>query len=230
MLSVYYLRVSDFIDCPDSLFLSYVGDATRQEVCNYRNQQMVRTKLLGESLIRRLLFVNYGLPPDHYNLVKGEHGKPYLEGNPSPLFFNLSHSGDYIVCAIDDREVGIDIEHKGKMRMAVARRFFHPAEILKLDACEKDQQADLFFRYWSVKESFLKYTGEGLAASLSGFQVCFEEHKIQIIRKNDQLENVYIHECQIDQEYKCFVCSEKAEIPEIYSVYDMRSVVFDLRS
>ena len=77
--------------------------------------------------------------------------------------------------------------------MEVARRFFHPAEIQCLQNLAGDAQDELFFRYWSVKESFLKYTGSGLSSPLSGFEVRFDDHRP-----------------------KCFVCAETTEEPGIF--------------
>ena len=42
----------------------------------------------------------------NYKLRYNEYGKPYLESGG--LFFNLSHSGEYVACAISDKEIGID--------------------------------------------------------------------------------------------------------------------------
>lgn len=214
MLKIYYLRISDFAGFPDDLLLATVGDATRIAVMDYKNERVRRTKLLGETMIRQLLRSVFGLKQENYALVKGEHGKPYLSGNASPVFFNLSHSGDYMVCALSENEVGVDIERDGRERLQVARRFFHPREVEALESLSGLQRKDLFFRYWSAKESFLKYTGNGLASPLSGFEVRFEENEIRIEKENIRVP-VYVRECTIDRDYKCFVCSENPGWPEV---------------
>ena len=40
---------------------------------------------------------------------RNEHGKPYLTDKPE-IYVNWSHSGDYVICAVADREVGIDLQ------------------------------------------------------------------------------------------------------------------------
>lgn len=86
-------------------------------------------------------------------------------------------SGDYIVAAFSHLEVGIDIEQKRKARMEVARRFFPSCRnSVPAKSCG-DAQDELFFRYWSVKESFLKYTGSGLSSPLSASEVRFDDHR-----------------------------------------------------
>lgn len=212
MLKVYYLRISDFAAYSDDYFLPQVSRETACVVSQYKNAKIRRTKLIGEMMSRKLLKTVLGL--QGFQMVKGEHGKPYVKESDVPAFFNLSHSGDYIVCAVSDREVGVDIERKGKVRMEVARRFFHPSEVCLLDKVQEEEREELFFCYWSVKESFLKYTGSGLSSPLSGFEVCFENERICLKKEHSRIP-VYVRECLIDQEYKCFVCSELPEVPEI---------------
>lgn len=93
----------------------------------------------------------------------GEHGKPYLIN--SPWRFNLSHSGDYVLCALSRREVGADIQvYQKKDVKKLAGRFFSEEENRSLKQSE-DENAD-FFRLWTRKEAYGKLTGEGLAGAL----------------------------------------------------------------
>ena len=197
----------------DELF-PLVGEDTVRKVTGYKNPGVRRTKLLGEGMIRRLLFRLWGLHKEDYLIRIGEHGKPLVESRFS-VWYNLSHSGDYIVAAFSHLEVGIDIEQKRKARMEVARRFFHPAEIQCLQNLAGDAQDELFFRYWSVKESFLKYTGSGLSSPLSGFEVRFVDHRPRIFQ-SENLRNLSISACPVDPAYKCFVCAETTEEPGIF--------------
>ena len=92
-------------------------------------------------------------------LAVGPHGKPYFLHAPQ-LHFSISHSGRRWLCAFSDAPVGLDVQqHRVCQRQALARRFFSPAEQLFLE-----QRAYApFFDLWCAKESYLKYTGEGLS-------------------------------------------------------------------
>lgn len=96
----------------------------------------------------------------------GERGKPYFQ--ELPLYFSLSHSGDYVLCAVDEREIGADLQRlqavdEGKL----ARRFFSEPERLLLEHCESaEERQSLFFEFWTRKEAYGKLTGEGVAAVL----------------------------------------------------------------
>lgn len=52
----------------------------------------------------------------------GELGKPQIVNIPKK--FNLSHSGDYVVCAVGDGEVGADIQKWVPYKERTAERFF----------------------------------------------------------------------------------------------------------
>jgi len=100
-------------------------------------------------------------------IAKDWRGKPYFAGAPH-LFFSLSHSGAYAACAFATHPVGLDLqEHRHCSREAVARRFFHPREYEWL----KERDFAPFFSVWTAKESYLKYTGAGIAGGLAGFSV-----------------------------------------------------------
>ncbi|MCM1089893.1 MAG: 4'-phosphopantetheinyl transferase superfamily protein [Butyrivibrio sp.] len=94
----------------------------------------------------------------------GEHGKPDFAGGG--LHFNLSHSGQYVCCALAEEEVGIDIQRMRPMKnMRVAERFFSQGENDLLQECgsEKERQ-ELFYRIWVRKEAYAKLSGAGIAA------------------------------------------------------------------
>lgn len=96
----------------------------------------------------------------------GEKGKPYFEN--IPLFFSLSHSGEYVLCAASRRELGADIQKiQSTDVLKLAKRFFSESECRTLEGCESRRERQrLFFGFWTRKEAYGKLTGEGLAAAL----------------------------------------------------------------
>ena len=82
-----------------------------------------------------------------------ENGKPYLEGGP---FFNISHSGEYVVLAIHPtKEVGIDIENIDENRVSTIRFVLNEDE-------KKTEDTTTLFQIWSSKESLSKCISTGL--------------------------------------------------------------------
>ena len=103
---------------------------------------------------------------------------------PPDAPFNLSHSGYYALCAAADGthrmdgpvrsegpiQVGCDVEQITAYRDGIARRFFCPREYAHIQAQkDPDMQRLLFFRYWVLKESFMKATRQGMAMGLDSF-------------------------------------------------------------
>lgn len=104
-------------------------------------------------------------------LEGGEHGKPFFVEYPQ-IHFSVSHSGTYWCCAFAPNQVGLDIqqiqsaEKCPPARMArIAERFFHPSEREYL------LHGGSFFRVWAAKESYVKYTGEGITQNFASFAV-----------------------------------------------------------
>lgn len=96
----------------------------------------------------------------------GEHGKPYMVD--SSLYYNISHSGSYVVLVIGNTELGVDLQRKeGKRLEALAKRFFTIEEWQALCACETDEAREaLFFYIWCRKEAYGKYLGVGLSGDV----------------------------------------------------------------
>ena len=93
----------------------------------------------------------------------------------------------------------------------MARHFFHPQEIALLNKTTDEKlQQKLFFNLWSVKESYLKYTGSGLSTPLSSFEVCFTGNNITL-KKEHSLLPIMVQECPIDPNYSSFVCCQSIE-------------------
>lgn len=115
----------------------------------------------------------YGLSEREMTIKANEYGKPYFESR-SDIYFNASHSENKAMVCFSDFEVGCDIEKIKTVDKALAERFFCESEA-KL-ACEND----MFFRLWTLKESYIKAKGKGLAIPLSSFEIVFEDEKPRI--------------------------------------------------
>jgi|GEM_PF-715231 Phosphopantetheinyl transferase len=94
----------------------------------------------------KLLRYMYG---ENFIIKKSPSGKPYLDGVHNYTHFNISHSGNYTVCAFSDVAVGIDIEKIRPISQRVIDRF--------LNGCSQSEAISK----WTQRESFGKMTGNG---------------------------------------------------------------------
>lgn len=110
-----------------------------------------------------------------------KYGKIYIS-NFEDIHFNLSHSGEIVLCAISDREVGVDIEYNDpEIDLNIAKHYFYNSEYENI--MKSNNPADEFFRYWVLKESYMKYTGLGMNLKLDSFEIMINN---EIKLKNDK--------------------------------------------
>ncbi|MBI9097873.1 MAG: 4'-phosphopantetheinyl transferase superfamily protein [Spirochaetaceae bacterium] len=126
--------------------------------------------LLSQILIRYSLLKGFDLKGNDIEIDRTDFGKPFLR-NHKNIFFNLTHSGDYVILAISDKEVGIDIEQEKEIDIEIADKFFSKSESKIISSAEDKDKKSIFFRMWTQKESYLKAIGLGLSKPLDSFSV-----------------------------------------------------------
>ena len=96
-----------------------------------------------------------------------ESGKPFFAN--LPLYFSLSHSGNMILCACSERELGADVQiETGQNWRSLTKRFFSEEERAYLGSLTDEAEAvSAFYRLWTRKEAYGKLTGEGLLNALN---------------------------------------------------------------
>ena len=166
MVHLYALDISHLPDPKDRPELLNGIWPDRREKALQQREDIKRKQSAGASLLLRWALRQHGL--ETLVLSYSDNGKPLAEG----ICFSLSHSGDRVICAIAEQAVGCDIEKTGKARVKVAKRFFAADELEYLGRFSADALDREFFRLWTMKESYIKMTGEGLRLPLSSFRVC----------------------------------------------------------
>ncbi len=132
-------------------------DERRARVDLYRKEDDKKRSLAAGLILQDSLF---DLDICDFSIEYGSHGKPYLQGRDD-IFFSLSHSGIYAVCAIYDKEVGVDIEKVSEVPVKLIRKVATEEEsdfLMSLDERVRGQQ---FARLWTAKESYVKRDGSG---------------------------------------------------------------------
>jgi 4'-phosphopantetheinyl transferase len=130
--------------------------------------------ILAHAALRRILAARLDVEPRSLHFVEGAHGKPALAG--CSLRFSLAHAGGLaLVATVRNRELGVDLEPIRAFddALSLARRFFSPGEVRKLQATPALDLPRAFFECWTRKEAFVKATGLGLSYPLDSFDVTF---------------------------------------------------------
>jgi phosphopantetheine--protein transferase-like protein len=93
-----------------------------------------------------------------YNFIK--NGKPILLSNR--FGFNISYTDNCVYVAIAENSfVGLDAQKIANINLNVAGEFMSKRELAKLK--EVENRYEYFYKIWTLKESYLKLTGEGIS-------------------------------------------------------------------
>jgi 4'-phosphopantetheinyl transferase len=128
--------------------------------------------IISRGLLRSILCLYTGVPPDKLVFIYGAKGKPSLPD--SSIYFNLSHSKDVALYAVAREPLlGVDVEWIRPMSDAesIAKRFFSPAEYAEVMALDEKTRSLGFLNCWTRKEAYVKAVGDGLHVPLDEFQV-----------------------------------------------------------
>ena len=135
----------------------------------------------AHALMPAMLSEATGLPTASWRYVKHELGKPALAPDCAAcgLRFNISHTRGVAVCTLAHDEIGVDVEASDRrVDFAIADRYFAPEEVQVLRSAPPERTAILFFRFWTLKEAFIKATGEGLQRPLDSFSFALDPVRI----------------------------------------------------
>ncbi len=172
----------------------------------------------GAELLLKCALKSTGVNVSPFDISEDENGKPFFKDKR--IEFNISHSGEFVMCAVSKDKIGCDIEKISDINMKVAKKFFAEeeyADIISLDDTVKRNHR--FFEYWTLKESYLKATGTGLKTPLDSFKI-IKDGDISVI-SNGQAQEYYFKEFSIPN-YKCAVCSKE-------NLKDTKLTAVDLR-
>jgi len=126
-----------------------------------------RRYIVSHGALRIILGKYLQIDPENIQYVYNPLGKPLLPSdiNRKQLYFNLSHSGEYALCAVTlGRQIGIDLEY---MRSApdleaMARHFFSYEDNKIIYSYSPECRLQVFYNLWTLKEAYLKATDEGI--------------------------------------------------------------------
>ena len=166
-----------------------LSSGERDRVQRLRIEKHRRERLIATALVRTTLSCYADVEARDWVFERNEHGRPRLVPGQCelPLQFNLSHTTGLIACAVTlGREIGVDVEdlERRTTTMAIADNYFAPSEVRALRALPAGEQRQRFLEYWTLKESYIKARGMGLALPLRKFffelepdrpiRICFE--------------------------------------------------------
>jgi len=175
-----------------------LSDERKYKVSQFRFDKDKKLSCGAYLLLMKLLEENNIINP---LFEKEKYDKPYISNYPN-IHFNMSHSGEYVACVISDGNVGIDIEYNDdEIDLNIAKNYFFNNEYKNI--MKSENPSNEFFKYWVLKESYMKYTGLGFNLNLDSFEIIINDK----ITLRDDKEDIKFNLFDIN-EYKLAVASE----------------------
>ncbi|MCR4672895.1 MAG: 4'-phosphopantetheinyl transferase superfamily protein [Lachnospiraceae bacterium] len=177
----------------------------------------------GLELLQEGLKKSFGFELDDMGVISaGEHGKPFLKGHYG-INFSISHSNGIVLLALSDSGIGADIEKIRVFKPGLISRILTQAEQDTFLRSSEDSREEFFFRYWTLKEAWLKFAGLGIGGGFKSCEFFPETFDSGICRipsrvSADPDRIIYSYgfrACSGDDIYCGAICSESEDIPLI---------------
>ncbi len=130
----------------------------RMQIDKYKNYETKARTLVAEILLKNLL-ASQNISYQNIKYFNNKYGKPYLKNNE--LFFNISHSFDYVITTISNKEIGIDIEKVRKTSLKVINQFATSKEKKYILSSDENIE-ERIFKIYTLKEAYFKMLGTNL--------------------------------------------------------------------
>ncbi|MET4559493.1 4'-phosphopantetheinyl transferase family protein [Lysinibacillus parviboronicapiens] len=196
----------------------------RNKIKSYRKKEDYLRSLTAELLIRVILVKKGLFQNEDIQFEYNNYGKPLLKN--SSIKFNISHSGDWVVCAVSNFLVGIDIEEIRSYNVSAIKDSLTANEFNTLIDLSKNDRSTFFFNLWTLKESYIKAVGKGLSIPLKS--ISFEMNDNEIIFTNRYNNDTFnFKQYEIDNRYKLSVCNEKTSFPKEICIWSFHKLYHD---
>lgn len=160
-------------------------------------EEQIRTDLhryqhaMAEELLRQGYQELFGQNWSSGRIQYGEKGKPTDRVDPA-CFFNFSHCRTAVAAAVSHCPVGVDVESFRRVRASVVKRSCSsrecayifsggessPAQAETEESFCSSQQIRRFLQLWTLKESYVKMTGDGISD-----MICRQDFDVEVLKK-----------------------------------------------
>jgi 4'-phosphopantetheinyl transferase len=227
MVEVYALNIWESVEKKNLCqLIKFISSDRVKRVSNFRNREDSYRSVLGELLARYVICYKSGCLNKDIKIKFSIGKKPQLL-YPDDLFFNISHSGDWVICGISESPIGVDIEHikNNKCYLNVIERFFSAEEKNYILNNEKEiNTVAKFYRLWTLKESYVKADGRGFALPLKSFSIIPDVKKISVVTDN-ALRKCEFRSFQLEDEYAGAICSVDGNINDVVKIVDVNNII-----
>ena len=170
-------------DVNDSELFEGLSPSEKNRYAEFSHKASQRAFAIGKLLTRRMLsFRNSEVAPPSWEFTANSFGRPEVAESYKTLkdvHFNLSHSKGLVACAVASTPfIGVDIERERTLAKlsSLATGCLSSREMETFLLTREALRQSLFFRTWTLKESYTKALGKGLSLPLPSFSIVEKEN------------------------------------------------------
>ncbi len=198
-MKIYHLNINSVTDSQIQLWFEQMSSERKEAVSSIKISRKRKSKIIADALCRKAINEYCGVNPEDIVFKYNRYGKPYVKN--IPVHFSISHSGNYVVCAVSENEIGIDIEKIRDIDSRICKRFATEAEA---DYISSNQNR--IFEIWTLKEAYFKCIGTGLTSDIKNISFDISGENINCSENGFKLSFT-----DIDKNYICSVCEKAAQ-------------------
>ncbi|RJE44370.1 phosphopantetheine-protein transferase [Acinetobacter sp. JS678] len=199
-----------------SHYLGFLSSAEKLRYDQY-HPKAARLFLISRVLVKTVLADKLGISPHQVNIQLHPNGKPFVQGSKA-VYFNLTHSADVIILAVtEEGEIGVDIEQVDRefewMRVDSVLAPIEIEWIKENELTDPFSVYQRFFQIWTLKEAYIKCTGEGMSRHLKKLNFHVLPKHIQFLDStNDaqKTEQYYFESYIYDSNFIFSICLQQS--------------------
>lgn len=206
-----------------ALLLSHLGSDSKFRVERLFQEGDRDRTLLGEILAKFLLSKETQREISEIEFKRNRYGKPEWPSGER-LFFNISHSGAWVICGIASVPIGVDVEKIREVSFDLCDQFMTLQEKRHFHALPKAEKLPQFFRYWTVKESYMKAVGKGFSLSPLTFFLEFFDDKTISISGDIHADTPKVGLYDLDVEHSLSAVTLGGVVPEAIEILELDDI------
>lgn len=195
-MEIFTINTNDISEQELQGWYSAMSDERKTYADRAKSAADKKSRIAADRLARKAISAFCGISADEIVFSKTKSGKPYTVN--TDVKFSISHSGDTVICAVSDNEIGADIEKIRPVHPRSAERFATESELEYINENNIN-----FFNIWTLKEAYFKCIGTGLGADIKSVSFSVDGEEIAC---SESGYNLRFHD--VAPGYVCAVCEK----------------------
>lgn len=169
-----WTKVADY--CDTTNLKARISQQENERATRFHFRQDHDSYIVAHALKRVLLGAITEADPLALSFEINNYGKPILATSLArpDIHFNISHTKGMVAVAVAHHaQIGIDVEWINPRinTSELVRSYFADQDTALLNTLPSSQKVKSFYHLWTLKEAFIKATGQGLSMPLDSFYV-----------------------------------------------------------